>query len=131
MLDYPRPTFDETDQEIKDRDLQHWHVTSGPRVGDFVEMLDGTKRRFTYHHDDRIQTTMRPSGDFGPERFYFNGRCDYSGALDRAIPIAQLEDTGRIEEGRVWFFHHGQARAHNGVQTTIPCRVYRQIAACA
>lgn len=130
MLDYSaRPTFDDRDQEIKDARVALWNDRAGPRVGDFVEMLDGSLRRFTHDWGDEIQTT---SG-FQPEdaSFYFGraGYCSFSGSLDPSIPKARLVETERSKDGRVWFFHHDQAGASRGVHTTIPCRVYRQIAA--
>jgi hypothetical protein len=30
-----------------------------------------------------------------------------------------------VGEVPVWFFHHDQAQAFNGVNAHIPCRVYR------
>lgn len=116
------PAFDELDQEIKDARLREWLTMKGPRVGDFVEMLDGSLARFTHDWGDGLQTTCKtfPNGSF-----YFDGlHCSYSGALDPAISKERLVGTGREQEGAVWFFHHDRPRAYNGVQTTIPCRVY-------
>jgi hypothetical protein len=48
----------------------------------------------------------------------------YSGSLDPAIPKDKLTLTDETQEGRVWFFHHDQWQAHNGVNATVTFRVY-------
>ncbi|HEY2530256.1 MAG TPA: hypothetical protein VGJ20_20360 [Xanthobacteraceae bacterium] len=103
---------------------------SGPRVGDFIHMLDGTLRRFTYHWGDGMQTTYRwrDTGEVGTGSFYLDrsGDVSYSGSLDDAIPLSQIEQTDEQKEGVFWFFHHNESRAHNGVDVKVPCRVFRQ-----
>ncbi|WP_409562663.1 hypothetical protein [Hyphomicrobium sp. MC8b] len=122
------PVFDDRDQEIKNFLLAYWNSILGPRVGDFVQTEDGTLHRFTQDWDDRLQITssLDPAGG----SFYFAlGYCSYSGGLDPSIPKSRLYDTGAVKDGNVWFFHHDIARAHNGVTTAIPCRVYRVLPA--
>ena len=98
----------------------------GPRIGDFVSMKDGTLRRFTYDWGDAIQVTSTLPGS---QRFYLHhdGRLDYSGGLDQAIPKTRLKPTGKTQPGSAWFFHHDHHRAHNGVDVTLPCRVYEEL----
>lgn len=118
------PQFDTADQAIKDRNLKLWNTIPGPRVGDFLEYDDGTLRRFTHDWGDSIQITS--ISEPGGGSFYLAfGYCSYSGGLDPGIHKSRLRDTGVSKEGRVWFFHHDHARGHNGVSTSIPCRVYR------
>jgi hypothetical protein len=121
-------TFDDQDAAILRDRIAQWQRVDGPRVGDYVRMLDGTLRRFTHDWGDALQVTVGPvSVCAGDERFYFAGDCmSFSGSLDPAIPAAELEDTGRLSSGAAWFFHHDQVRAHYGVRCTVPCRVYRQ-----
>jgi hypothetical protein len=121
--------FDHIDEELRQKRIAAWRQRHGPRVGDYVEMADGTLRRLTHDWGTDIQTT---SASFpGNASFYFthSGHCSFSGSLDSAIPKSMLEDTGREEPGSVWFFHHDQSGASRGVQCTIPCRVYRQVIA--
>ena len=93
------------------------------QVGDFIEMLDGTLRRFTHDWGDKIQTTCR-SGD---ESFYLGDLgADFSGALDQAIPKEKIAETHEGRIGRFWFFRGDHRRAHNGITVTFPCRVWRQ-----
>ena len=98
----------------------------GPRVGDFINMKDGTLRRFTHDWGTAIQVTSTLPGS---QRFYLhhNGCLDYSGGLDPAIPKSRLKPIGTTQPGSVWFFHHDQARAHNGVDVTLPCRVFEEL----
>ena len=118
-----KPSFDALDEQIKQIRIDAWNNRSGPRVGDFVRMPDGALLRFTHDFGEEIQTTApREPGD---QSFYFgHGYCSFSGSLDSPILKSDLFDTGATQEGPVWFFHHDSARAHNGVHTTIPCRVY-------
>lgn len=119
------PNFDDRDVEIARERVELWNKRSGPRVGDWIAMLDGTLRRFTHHWGDGLQTTCG-NGDNGS--FYFARGCmSYSGGLDPSIPIAQIVETSEIRNGNAWFFHHDSSGAHRGVYFTAPCRVFRQI----
>lgn len=118
------PTFDHIDADIRQHRLSAWKARSGPRVGDFVETHDGDMLRIAHVWEDAIQTTcsiLRSDSSF----YFGHGYMSHSGALNSAIPSEMFEDTGRIQDGSCWFFHHDHALAHNGVRTTIPCRVYR------
>jgi hypothetical protein len=96
----------------------------GPRVGDFVIMPDESILRFTHDWTDSLQTTIPHNTD---SSFYFspNGFCDFSGSLDDALPIEQLEETADTRLGRVWFFANDSARAHNRVIAEVSFRVYK------
>lgn len=119
-------TLDERDAAILAKLRAKWDTVDGARVGDYVRMLDGSLRRFTHDWGDSIQTTCGPSHPCaGDQSFYFYGRTmSFSGSLDSAIPAQSLRDTGQVKDGSAWFFHHGEARAHNGVTVMVPCRVY-------
>jgi hypothetical protein len=121
-----KPEFDGKDQTILDRRRASFDLVPGPRVGDFVRLLDGTLRRFTYRWAG-LQTTMGSNG-FGPESFYLDeAGASYSGGLDTTIPLPNLVPTEETQWGEFWFFHHDLACAHNGVNFTFPCRVYREV----
>ena len=123
-----RPQIDERDKGILAERFGRYLEIDGARVGDWVEMLDGTTRRFTHDWGDGLQVT---SGAYpGDSSFYFGrGYVSYSGGLDPAIPRARLVDTGTLKQGAIWFFHHDSHRAHNGVYTTALFRVFRERAA--
>lgn len=123
----PRVTPDERDAAILARRAIARDAIQGHRVGDFIVFADGTVGRFTHSYGDAIQTTVR-GGQFGDGSFYLceSGGLSYSGALDPAIPIGRLQDTGESRHGSVWFFHRDWHCAHNAVQAEIPCRVYRE-----
>jgi hypothetical protein len=127
------PDFDERDAEIATERLAIWNKRQGPRVGDFVHMLDGTLRRFAHDWGEDIQTTCKRqtlgAKDDACGSFYFFGESmSMSGGLDRAIPKSGLVDTGEFQNGSTWFFHHNQSGASRGVYFTVPCRVFRQVA---
>ena len=119
--------LDERDQKILAERITKWQKLTGPRVGDFVHMPDGTLRRFTHHWGDGLQTTCGGTHPCaGNQSFYFGGEyMSFSGSLDSLIPLARIADTGECKDGSVWFFHHNHMTAHNGVHAKIPCRVYR------
>lgn len=98
-----------------------------PRIGDFVIYPDNSERRFTYDWTDvggGLQTTCPTVNDAS---FYLtkSGHCDFSGALDDALPLNELEETDERRLGAVWFFSNDHAKAHNGVRAKIPFRIYR------
>lgn len=112
------PKFDDTDKEILERREALFNARSGPRVGDFVRFPDGTVDRFSHDWGETIQTTKGGSFYLG------NGYMSFSGGLDPAIDKADLRPTYEMRGGSCWFFHHNYHAAHNGVDVTIPCRVY-------
>lgn len=124
------PVFDDRDSALLAERVARRNEHKGPRVGDYIKMLDGTTRRFSHHWGDGVQTTyVWRDGRQDTGSFYFDrsGYMSMSGSLDDAIPLAQIEDTGETREGPAWFFHHDWMTAHNGVHVMVPCRVYRQV----
>ncbi len=118
---------DEKDYESLTKKLLEWdRRDDGPRVGDWIIMLDGTERRFTHDWDDCIQTT-HPK--FGLGSFFIYGpTMSYSGSLDSAIHKNNIALTNEIKQGQCWFFKHDMAGAHRGVYLSVECRVYKQTA---
>jgi len=121
---------DRTDLDDRDEDILFERVTrrariKGPRVGDFCILKSGEVRRFTHDWDDGLQITVKDQAG----SFYFDasGLLDYSGSLDPIIKKANLKERVELREGAVWFFHHNEHRAHNGVRALIPCRVYEEV----
>lgn len=118
------PIFDEKDSEILAERAANRTKLTGPLVGDWCSMPDGTERRFTHDWGDSIQTTTE---QFGLGSFYLQpgGKCDYSGALDPSIKKSMLEPLHAQRLGQVWFFHHDYHTAHNAVYDRILFDVYR------
>ena len=124
-----RPTFDDRDSELLSERVARWNARPGPRVGDFILMLDGTTRRFAHNWVNSLQTTyVWRNGRQDTGSFYFDrsGYMSMSGSLDDPIPLDQIVDTGELRAGSAWFFHHDWAQAHNGVYVNVMCRVFRQ-----
>lgn len=111
------------DQEILESRIKRWDLKKGPRVGDFVKMLDGTLRRFTHSWGDRIQTTCK--GILG--LFYLgDGYVSYSGGLDPSILKINLKLDLHKVEGRFWFFHNNQHQAYCSIEVMAYCRIFNQ-----
>lgn len=127
-----RPTTtDPVDLALIERTRQERDALDGPRVGDFVQMLDGTRRRFSERWPGGMQTTCAGKLEADQSFFLSGSFADFSGSLDAVIPFGQLELTGEACEGRFWMFHHNEVRAHNGVSFTLPCRLFRQLEAAS
>lgn len=125
------PELDERDREIIAERETALNKVDGPRIGDWVRFNDGVMHRVCHVHNwteqDRreypslvagVQTTV--GGSF----HLANGSVSYSGGLDPTLPFEKLTPTGETRDGRVWIFHHDSWRADNGVDFTIPFRVY-------
>lgn len=120
-----RPAFDARDEEIKKQCVKLLDAKPGVRVGDFVRFSCGTLRRVSYiwdwegAEDPSVQTSCEGGG------YYLAfGYVSFSGSLYRSVPRSSLTLTEEKRDGRVWFFHHDFAQAHNGVETTVPFRVF-------
>lgn len=100
---------------------------TGPRVGDFVHMLDGTLRRFTYDWHDGLQTTS--GGQPGDASFFMNstGYAEFSGSLDSIIPLHRIMPTPERRMGWFWMFDEGYSGGGRGRMYQVECRVYRQL----
>lgn len=125
-----RPTFDDRDAVILQTSAAARAQLTGPLVGDWIIMRDGSTRRFTYAWPDGFQTTYATGHACGGDQsFYFgsDGHMHFSGGLAPTIPHAEIEDAGELREAPIWFFHHDLAGAHRGVFSRTPCRVYRQV----
>jgi hypothetical protein len=116
------PQFDDHDRSLLAMRVEAWDKRTGPRVGDFIEMRDGTTHRLAYDLGDRVQTTCRNS----PGSFCFceGGTMRMSGRLDPAIRNEDIEDTGN---GWAWFFHHDFRDDDSAVHFTVTCRIYGQV----
>ena len=121
-----QPEFDDQDARMLAKRVDRREEQAGPRIGDFVKMLDGTTRRFTHDWGEDIQTTCKDG--LGSFHLTAGGDGNYSGGLDAAISKSGLEETGKTLKGAFWFFHHDRRRAHNGVYFKTPCRVFAQVA---
>lgn len=129
------PEFDEHDQAILTARQTMLDKLNHPRVGDWVDFANGVSRRISHiwphdhtrdtatkglHPKDGLQTSHDGYGYYLGE-----GYISFSGSLYRSVEARTLTLTEEKRNGRVWFFHHNHAQAHNGVETTIPFRVYK------
>ena len=74
--------------------LREQGFETGPQVGDFIVMPDGTERRVA--HDWGKDIGLQPTSG-GPDRSFYlgDGYASFSGSLDPIISHADLVDTGR------------------------------------
>ncbi len=112
---------DAVDAEIARKKIAAFNKVSGPRVGDFVLMEDGTVERTAHDWGEQIQTT---DGKFGSSFYLSDGSASFSGGLNRSLQRELLSETTETREGVFWFFHHNEIRASNAVGIKFPCRVY-------
>lgn len=96
---------------------------SGPRVGDYLLLPYGLYTRFTYIWDDgTLQTGGSPDNAVYISK---SGYTSYSGGLDSGVNINDIESTGDIKTGSVWFFNQGVSGAHRGKYFNIDFRVFK------
>ena len=118
------PTLDERDDTLIENRRQAYESRPAtlPRVGEYVRMLDGTLQRFSYIWPDGAQTSHGGSWYLG------NGGSSFSGSLNPIVPFERLRLTNGRKGARFWVFHHDQWTAHNGVDFTIPVRIWEEVA---
>jgi hypothetical protein len=130
-----RPEFDKQDAKLLERRQAKFTRKTTPQVGDFVRFKDGTIRRISYVWDFEDEEARVQTADAMGGSYYLGDFLDhwepsddcyvcYSGGLYPGIPANTLKLTDERKEGWFWFFHHDQAEAHNGVDCTMPCRVW-------
>lgn len=120
------PELDERDRQIMRERRDSIELIEGPRVGDYVEFADGITRRVSHvwSTEDWGDTAGVQTSDGGS--FYLgNGYVSFSGSLCTLVRMGTLTLTNERRPGRAWFFHHDWAMRDNGVDVTIPFRVYR------
>ena len=110
--------LDERDAAIFSERFHALQDVHGPRVGDFVRFADGRLERISHHWGDTVQTSE--SGSF----YLGKGYCSFSGGLNPGIPTSELEYRAEHKRGSVWFFHHDEWKAGNGVSADLDFRVY-------
>jgi hypothetical protein len=125
MSYFDRPTFDARDGEILCKRAQAFIELEGPQVGDFVDFADGVTRRISYvwKLDDKVecQTTELSGGSY----YLGEGYASFSGGLLPSVDAATFTLSFEQRAGRFWFFHHGFAGAHQGVECSANCRVWK------
>jgi len=114
--------LDERDRAILAKRVAQRDTLKGPRVGDFVNTDDGRLVRISQIWPESVQLSESGSWYLGE-----SGYVSFSGGLEPSFRRSELRPIDSLRGGAFWFFHHGEARAHNGVNVTIPCRVYRRV----
>lgn len=117
-------TLDQRDVSIVAERMAALDAKPGPRVGDFVRFSDGTLRRISYRWTDGAGWDGGCQTSDGGSYYLGNGYVSMSGSLHPAVPTEQLTPTGERRDGSVWIFHHDIRQAHNGVDVSVPFRVY-------
>ncbi len=117
-----RPIPDEIDLGIANKRLMQWDEISGPRVGDFIIMQDGSYQRISNDwFDGRLQTSESGSYYLG------NGLVSMSGWLNPSIPLNEIVPTTLKKEGNFWFFHNDMQAGSNSIGVKALCRVYQHV----
>lgn len=111
--------LDERDQAHVDAAMVKRVTMTAPVEGDWVIFQDGVMRRISHCWSDRVQTS-----DAGSFHLHDSGTMSFSGGLYGCIPLDTLTDSGAVVMAWAWIFHHGRARAHNGVDFQVPVRVW-------
>jgi hypothetical protein len=120
MLANLNPNLDAKDLAILAGIVETMAAKEGPRVGDFIRFACGTERRIGADWGRGLGVQTAKGGRFCIDR----GMADHSGGYFGINEKAALTDTGETQPGEAWFFHHGEVRAHNGVDVLAPFRIF-------
>lgn len=118
------PKFDERDAEILAERIAEYDARQGPRVGDYVRFADDVTRRISYVWRDEHETVFSVQTSTGGSYYLGKGYVSMSGSLFGGVKPDTLTLTDETRDGGVWFFHHDWHTAHNGVDVTVPFRVF-------
>lgn len=119
MLAELNPHLDATDLAILAQIVEGMAKREGPRPGDFIRFACGAERRIGVVVGWGVQAAK--AGSFCIDR----GLADHSGSYFYELILKEtLADSGDTQPGDAWFFHHGEVRAHNGVDVRAPFRIY-------
>ncbi len=127
----PNDRLDERDKILREeaeikRELRE--RPSVPMQGDVLRYPDGELCRATHvwtdcgEHDGVQTNDGLDCGSFCLEPR--TGSMGYSGGLNPAIPMDRIKPTDERTEASCWFFHHGHAKAHNGVPAGVSVRIW-------
>lgn len=115
--------LDEKDRAILNVRQTQWDEDDGIRVGDRLILADGSIRRVAHVWNDSVQPTLGAGEGMS---FYLSGySMSFSGGLSSAIPLDRIKKVNGETYGSVWFFHHGEVKAHNGVMALARLRIYK------
>ena len=128
MTTDPR-TLDPKNLDMLRTRLAEREKITGPRVGDWIVRLDGTRSRATYVWDLGGEDAHVQDGGSEGAAFYLlsSGHESYSGGLNPGIPTSSLQLTEETQEGWVWFFHRDHWMRDNAVSFPIQERVWKQV----
>jgi hypothetical protein len=105
--------LDDRDRAVLAARVAAINSTEGPRVGDWVDFVDGVTRQIAHVWPWGVQTS-----DYGS--FYLDeGYMAFSGGLHQYVPTETLTLTEDTRYTSAWFFHHDQWRAHNRVHVRV------------
>lgn len=116
--------LDERDRQILWERRHSIELADEPRCGDYVEFADGTTRRISHVYGADWGDMAGVQTSDGGSWYLGNGYVSFSGSLYPSVKMTTLTLTDQQRAGSAWFFHHDWATRENGVDVTIPFRVY-------
>jgi hypothetical protein len=120
--------MDRNPQILAQRQAEYNKI-EGPRLGDFLQLPDGTVTRLAIDCEPFGPTHKQFQTGHARGSFYFSGgSVSYSGTLDLGVMIekAELELVpDQSMNGEVWIFDQGEVGPHRSVYFPIPFRVFK------
>lgn len=113
----------ETNLKILKKRFERFEKIPEPRIGDYLILPNGCKRRFTHHWGTEIQITLWGIGG----SFYLShcGSASFSGGLDAGLSVKKMVKTEEVQMGKFWFFANNEVKAHNSIEVLMPCAVWQ------
>jgi hypothetical protein len=113
----------ETNLKILKERFERFEKRTGPRIGDYLILPNGCKRRFTHDWGAEIQITLW--GICGSFYLSHGGGVSFSGGLDSGLSVEKMVKTEEVQMGKFWFFANNEVRAHNSIDVLMPCAVWQ------
>ena len=119
----------EKNRQLLNEAIKNFDARLGPRVGDYIVMLDGSLRRFTYDWGDGLQTTVSNQSPAYDSSFYMGrgGFAEFSGSLDPSIPKERIIYARARRLARFWMFNMGVPGAGCGRAYEIKVKIWKEI----
>ena len=115
------------EQANKDFDFIHeflglYEQRSGPRVGDFLQVMPDRYTRLTH-----VWGAVLYTGSLVDSYYLGKGYITYSGSCGRGYEKKQVMPTTQTMEGRIWTFSNHWQGAGRGIHLTVPLRVFKLV----
>lgn len=123
MKTFKTAELDEINSSILKESLFSRARFKEPKIGDFLQLEDGSLKRICANHKYVGEVQVERYGSYN---ITTDGSCDFSGGCDfDLIKTMKYKFMGQVEKAAVCFFNHGEVKANNLIRVTdVPFKVW-------